>query len=289
MVTKNNHIHPLTPYASLVLYQNKKKTIVISDLHIGWEFPLTKKGIHIPSQLPKLLNKLKKIVITEKPDSLLFLGDIKQTFSKIVMEEWREIPLFFKEICQIVPEVKVIPGNHDGNIKALLPNQVKVLSSRGIVVGDVGLFHGHTWPKIEMLRCSTLIVGHMHPAVLFKDNMGFNITQPVWIHASCNGNILATKLLKHHKVKIEKNETAKTFLKKEFNIILKTHKFLIMPSFNDFLGGQPINRTKVTKRKKFKEFNGPVLRSGSINLDNSEIFLLDGTFLGTLSFITDNS
>ena len=54
-----------------------------------------------------------------------------------------------------------------------------------------------------------------------------------------------------------------------------------MPAFNQFLGGRPINERKKGKRKT-EAFIGPILRSGSVNIDDAEVYLLDGTFLGTV-------
>ena len=72
-------------------------------------------------------------------------------------------------------------------------------------------------------------------------------------------------------------------LKKHFGIKLKAKEILIMPSFNDFLGGRPINETRPRKEIGSEALIGPVLRSEAVDVDNSEIFLLDGTYLGTLN------
>ena len=59
-----------------------------------------------------------------------------------------------------------------------------------------------------------------------------------------------------------------------------------MPSFNDFLGGQAINRRIVGGSKESRaEYIGPVLRSGAVDLDNAEVYLLDGTFLGKIEHL----
>ena len=49
---------------------------------------------------------------------------------------------------------------------------------------------------------------------------------------------------------------------------------IVVPSFNDLLGGYPINR-------KF-EMISPIFKSGIVDLGESEIYLLDGTYLGKL-------
>jgi metallophosphoesterase superfamily enzyme len=56
---------------------------------------------------------------------------------------------------------------------------------------------------------------------------------------------------------------------------------IIMPSFNDYLGGQPINKNyQEGWTELYKEYMGPVLRSGAVDFENGEAYLFDGTFLG---------
>jgi hypothetical protein len=53
-------------------------------------------------------------------------------------------------------------------------------------------------------------------------------------------------------------------------------------SFNDFLGGRAINESPPGKRGQATMI-GPMLRSGIMNMDDAEIYLLDGTYIGTLN------
>ena len=281
MVRKSSQISLLTPYPAFLIDTGLEKTLVVSDLHIGWEVALAEEGVHVPSQTKRLLEKLKAAIGEQKIGRLVVLGDVKHTFSKIEHEEWRDVPQFFEETCKIVPKVQVVPGNHDGDIEALLPESAEVLSSKGVIIGDVGLFHGHMWPDINILGCSTLVVGHVHPVIVLSDPMGFRIAQQVWVRAPCNSELLARLVLRRNNVRLKKNEKAREVLKARFSIDLKAETLVILPSFNDFLGGQAINRSTMSG-KKFKAFIGPVLRSGSVNLEKAETYLLDGTFLGSL-------
>jgi len=285
MTQKVTQLVPLSPDAAFLLRNGSEKVMVISDLHIGWEVALAEEGVHVPSQTGRLLERLKSLLSSEKPDRLIIIGDVKHTVSKIELEEWRDVPLFFEETCKNVPKVQVVPGNHDGDLEALLPESVEVLSPRGIVVGDIGLFHGQTWPDIHMLNCSTLVAGHVHPVVVFTDPMGFRITRQVWVRAPCDKLLLAKSVLKGNGVSVKKDENPQNVLKTKFNTELRAETFLIMPSFNDYLGGQAVNGSSIPKRKKFEGFIGPVLRSGSVNLDKAETYLLDGTFLGSIEHL----
>jgi putative SbcD/Mre11-related phosphoesterase len=273
-------ITPLWPYPAALVKAQGKRMMIIADLHIGWEMALSEKGIHVPTQTPKLLRKLKTIVSEYKVEKLLILGDVKHTVAKAETGEWQDVPSFFNELKKQIPEICVMRGNHDGNLEPLLPEKIEMLPSTGIVLGNVGLFHGHQWPSPALLKCKTLVMGHIHPVVALRDLAGFRIMRQVWVRMDCDTRKLAAILLQKHKRRIEKSPVEA--LRKHFNVKPITSELLIVPSFNDFLGGKPLNEGRV--RRAGKEMTvGPVLRSDAIDMGNAELFLLDGTFLGTLN------
>ena len=274
-------IKPLTPYPALLTTENDEKTVVVADLHIGWEVSLAQKGVHVPSQTIKLQRKLSEIIEKVKPERILFLGDVKHTIAKAEVEEWRDVPQLFENIAKHVNEMLVIPGNHDGNLEPLLPENVKILPLTGTRIGDAGFFHGHTWPSPELLACKNLVIGHLHPVVVFRDPLGFRITSQVWVEAKCDGLELAEALLKRLRIKVEKS-VAETF-KENFGVVPRVDKLFIMPAFNDFLGGQPINVGSIGQEEKYRDFIGPILRSGAVNVGEAEVYMLDGTYLGRIS------
>ena len=276
-------IEPVQPYPALLLQKNSDRALVVSDLHIGWERLLSQRGVHVPSQTPKLKNTLLRLIKECKPTRLIFLGDIKDAIAKVEMEEWRDIPDFFETINEKVADIQVVLGNHDGNLEPLLPETIKIIPATGTVFGDIGLFHGHAWPAPELLGCSSLVTGHVHPTVAIRDPMGFRMTRQVWVKAPCDGEQLAESLIKHLGAKKNNNTLSK--LKSQIRGKLKVSQLFIMPSFNQFLGGRPINE----KKKRTGAFIGPILRSGSVNLNDGEIYLLDGTFLGTVDQLKELS
>jgi len=274
-------ITPLIPYPAALIKTRKTRTLVIADLHIGWELTLSQSGIHVPTQMPKLLQNLEKLVLTYKPEKLLILGDVKHTVASAKIGEWQNVPEFFNKLRKQMENIQVIRGNHDGNLKPLLPENIAVLSEADAIEGEIGLFHGHRWPSPALLKCRTLMMGHVHPIVAFHDPAGFRITRQVWVKVECNGTKLAETLLQKHKIEI-KESVAET-LRKHYKTKSHTSQLFIMPSFNDFLGGRPLNRRKQEATEKTKRSLGPVLRSEAVDMENAEIFLLDGTFLGTLN------
>ena len=271
----------LLPHPAVLIKTEKSKTLVIADPHLGWELSLQEKGIHVPSQTPKILKKLVDLLVEHKPDDLLIVGDVKYTVMTSEPGEWRDIPDFFGEIKKYVAKIGIVRGNHDANLEHMLPENVEVHPATGVVVDDVGLFHGHKWPSPALLGCETLVMGHLHPVVGFRDPAGFKLTRQAWMYIDCNSQILAKILLRKHGVKID--GSVEETLQKHYSVKLKTTQMFIMPSFNDFLGGRPVNETRPRKELGAEALIGPVLRSEAVDIDNSELYLLDGTYLGTLN------
>lgn len=257
------------PNPALLLQQQKQRTVIIADLHLGWEVAFAEKGIHVPSQMPKLLRKLTEIIKQTKPQTLLVLGDIKHTITKTAAEEWRDIPDFFEPLARKVRSIKIIQGNHDGNLEPLLPETVEILPAAGMMINGAGFFHGHTWPAPELLKCRTLVMGHVHPVVMFQDPLGYRVTKQVWVKANINGALLEKSLLRHYHIKQPLHQSA------------KLTQCIIMPSFNYFLGGRPLNSKTKTTGQKYQTIS-PLLRLKSVKIEEAELFLLDGTFLGTI-------
>lgn len=270
----------LFPYPAVLIKNQKASTMVIADLHIGWEMALSDEGIHVPTQTPKLLNKLTSLVSEYKPDAILILGDVKHTIATAEMREWQDVPNFFSELGKQVKTIQVIRGNHDGNLEPLLPESITVLPATGVTMGEVGFIHGHQWPSPSLLKCKTIIMGHVHPVVAFRDPSGFRIIKQVWIKADVNKALLAKTLSKKHKGKSE--ATSKDTAKKTHANRAMTQLF-IMPSFNDFLGGRPLNEARTYGHIKTEMVIGPVLHSEAVDMKNAEAYLLDGTFLGTMN------
>jgi putative SbcD/Mre11-related phosphoesterase len=280
-------IRPLPPHPVALIRTRKTRTMVIADLHIGWEMALLERGIHVPTQTPRLLRKLTDLVSTYRPEKMLILGDVKHTVATAEMGEWHDVPDFFNELRRQVPEILIICGNHDGNLEPLLPEGIKLLPATGTAWGDVGFFHGHRWPTPTLLGCKTLVMGHVHPVVAFHDPAGFRITRQVWVKATCNSTQLTEALLQRHRIKVEGNP--RETLWKRYRIKPRTSQLFIMPSFNDFLGGRPLNESRPGREADARRIVGPMLRSDAVDVKGAETYLLDGTFLGTLDRLKTSS
>jgi hypothetical protein len=214
----------------------------------------------------------------------VFLGDVKHTVVGAEMEEWRDVPEFFEKIVGMVPRIDIIQGNHDGNLEPLTPRQVQFQPATGLALWNTfGLFHGHAWPAPELLGCETLIMGHLHPAVVFVDALGYRISRPVWVRSKCDAEKLTKGVLKAANVNTKKKNAIEA-VKEKFQLEPRASRCVFVPPFNDFLSGRPINtRSRYSSGKLIQEELGPLLRASAVDLENAEVELLDGTYLGTVN------
>jgi len=276
-------LSPLPPYPAMLLRKGRERVLIIADLHVGWEVALADKGIHVPSQTFKMRDKLLRLIDFCDPTRILMLGDIKHTIARVELGEWKDIPELFETLTQRVKDIEVVLGNHDGNLEPLLPSSVKIFPSTGTAIADVGFFHGNAWPSPELLQCRSLVMGHVHPTVMFRDPLGFRITAQVWIKTEINQKRLAKAFLNSTGLKVKLDEDSLEALQGNFKVRLKASELFIMPYFNDFLGGRPINRRSSVKKPESVEYLGPILRGGNVDIENAEVYLLDGAFLGTVN------
>jgi putative SbcD/Mre11-related phosphoesterase len=273
-----SNLRPAGSEPALLLRRGKERVLVVGDLHIGWEVTLARQGIHVPSQTSKMLHRLENIIAKEHPTRMIMLGDVKHSVAGAELEEWHDVPELFEKLLAKVPIIQIIVGNHDGNLEPLTPSKVELLPPSGIALwSKYGLLHGHAWPTPEMLGCETLILGHLHPAITLRDAIGYRITKPAWITAPCESKKLLLGSLKAAGVSAK--EKPEEVLLQRFHVHLATARCIFVPPFNDFLGGRPVNSARL-EDKHAGEGLGPMLRSGALDMDEAEVHLLDGTFLG---------
>ncbi|MEM1525319.1 MAG: metallophosphoesterase [Nitrososphaerales archaeon] len=266
---------------ALLIKVNNEKILLISDLHLGFEKELYSHGFNIPSQIDRIYNKLGNLLNIYKPSRLIILGDVKHGTSKILPHEWSDIPNFFERLLTNVDKIDIIPGNHDGSLKTLLPSKVNLHTTKGLMLKSgkrlIYLIHGHSWPSPEAFTADILIMGHHHFVVEIMDTSGLRLIEPIWFVAKWDKEKIISSFLKSRRLKVGKNPI--NSFKKIFKFTPKNPRIIIMPTFNPLLRGMAVNKNTN------KDYLGPIFESGAIDIENSELYLLDGTYLGYLSNI----
>ena len=257
-------IEPLVDEPALLI-KGQSRTLVLSDLHIGIEWDLYNSGFLVPSGLERRLKKIEVYIEQTKPDRIVLLGDIKHNVPQISWQERDEIPMFLEKIA-LHAEIDIFPGNHDGGIEFLLPKnkRIHLHPSRGDIIEEVGYFHGHTWPDPKLINAQHLIVAHNHPTLRITDNLGYSTSEQVWVKTKLN-----YEKLKNHfeKIGVEMPESD------------TQPDVVVIPAFNELCGGVAFNEAILD------DLLGPAFSSGSIDVANADIYLLDGMYMGKLKDI----
>ena len=239
----------IVPAKPALIFEGKKKYLIVTDIHIGFESKMMSNKIFIGknSTITETIQELLGIIDVENPDSVILLGDIKSSIKSITRNEWDEVPLFFEKIKQKC-EIILIPGNHDANIDRLVSEDITLISSTGMVEENVLFTHGHTMPSENFSHVEKIIMGHIHP-VFFQEDSVMN-GQRVWV-------------------------SLKTDKKKIFPSTSGELEIIIVPSFNRYF--------YATHKRTYKKSTSPIIER--LEILSAKIVSLDGVILGNESII----
>ena len=240
----------IVPSQPALMLEGENRSVIITDLHIGFESSLFGNNIFVGKNttIQETINCIEEILEKTKANSLILLGDIKSSIKSIAKNEWSEVPLFFKKMSDKV-ETILVPGNHDANIQKLVPDEVTLASSTGLVIENILLTHGHTMPSENFSNVDKIIMGHVHP-VFFQEESVIN-GKRVWIS-----------------IKADKQQI--------FSSTSGEVEVTIVPSFNKYFYS--------IHKKKYKKSISPILEKIK-KIKSAKIITLDGTIIGDESII----
>jgi hypothetical protein len=158
------------------------------------------------------------------------------------------VPSFFESITKLIDTI-LVPGNHDANIEKLIPNGITLASSKGIIIDDILLTHGHTMPSENFSQVNTIVMGHVHPVFFQKESLING--ERVWVSIKC--------------------KKQKIFSSKSGNL-----EIIILPSFNRYF--------YTTRKKFYKKSIAPILEK--MDVQQAKIVTLDGTIIGNESLLS---
>lgn len=234
----------IIPEYPALMIDGDKKDLVITDLHLGFENNLSLNNVFLGKNktVTEITKEIELIINKTKPDSLILLGDVKSGTKSITKAEWEIVPVFFENITKLI-NIILVPGNHDANIERLIPNGVTLVSSKGIIIDDILLTHGHTMPTENFSQVNTIVMGHIHP-VFFQQESLIN-GKRVWVSIKC--------------------EKQKIFVSKSGELEL-----IILPSFNRYF--------YTSQKKIYKKSISPIIEK--MDVIQAKIVTLDGTIIG---------
>jgi putative SbcD/Mre11-related phosphoesterase len=151
-----------------VIFIENLNSLVISDLHLGYELALAEQGVFVPqTQLKELLKDLREIFRKVKAENIIINGDVKHEFGEASQQEWREVKELVEYLRKKVEKIILIRGNHDNYL-------LNIASKIGIQVFDpyylakgYCFLHGHKKVKLPK-DFHTLIIGHETPSLVLR-------------------------------------------------------------------------------------------------------------------------
>jgi DNA ligase-associated metallophosphoesterase len=150
----------------------EKRTLIVSDIHLGKPAHFRRNGIAIPGNITvRDLERLEQLLIHYRATQLIVAGDL-------IHAEANSEVLLLAALLESHPALRVIliKGNHDRlsdkNIKALGIHEVH----RELVIGPFVFSH-----KNEASSKKMLISGHIHPGVALTFPAGKTVKLPCFV------------------------------------------------------------------------------------------------------------
>lgn len=200
----------------LSIYLINSKTLVLSDIHIGYEEALNKDGVMIPRLYFKhLFEKTKNLLEEFDIKTIVLNGDVKHELGKISRSEWKDTKNFFEMLKQKTKDIILIKGNHDNLIEPIAKiNKIKIAEYH--ISDDVIICHGDVLLDINKIekennsKINKIILGHTHPAISIGNK--------------------------------NRTETYKCFLAGDWN----KRKLILMPSYNEITIGVDVTKENLS-------------------------------------------
>ena len=148
------------------------KTLVIPDIHMGYEEALNKQGFMLPrAQFDATMKRLERIIGGLDIEAIVFIGDVKHEFGNISDTEWRHTLHMLDFLSEHCKKIILIRGNHDTKLGPIAKKRYLEIEDH-YVIGDIYLCHGDEIPGgLDFVSAKRIIIGHEHPAVGLRKDM----------------------------------------------------------------------------------------------------------------------
>ncbi len=274
-------ILPNKEIVDLALYFDS--TLVIADVHIGYEEALNKQGVLVPrlqfEEMVKRMENIFSILRNKRIEKLIVNGDLKHEFGTISEQEWRNTLKFLDLLAKHCNEIVLVKGNHDSILGPIAKKRnVKVVDY--CVVDSITPKPNKQKSIIKNSRMRELVVAcenasharvHLSLSLSYPNSLTIDTKskKTLIIHGNKipNNEVLkevSTIVIGHEHPAVSlkegpRVEQYKCFLKGKY----KGKNLIVLPSFNAIVEGTDILRDKILS---------PFLQQ---NLDNFDVFIVE--------------
>ena len=201
---------------AMIVNADGREHLVIADLHIGMELGLSRKGVHLFGASERMADRINAIMKSFSLDSIIMLGDIKESILYPEAAEARLLKRFFEELEGF--EIRIISGNHDAHLEEVIGRGVE----KEVIIGNFGFMHGNRKPDERFMLLDYIVSGHEHLAVRIKERNGASYDYKAWAVYGVN----------------------KSAAKAEYKRFNENIKLVSMPAFNELIHGRAIEKGK---------------------------------------------
>ncbi|MEM2868810.1 MAG: metallophosphoesterase [Thermoplasmata archaeon] len=308
-------VRPVHGERALELEYGGSRHVVIADLHIGIEDELASKGVRIPDQTGRALERALALVERLGPASVILLGDVRHRIPLARNREARRVRHFLECLARRVP-VTLVLGNHDAGLRSIAPPEVEF--ARALMLGSsdsrmgapaassgrvrreraaspglrpvpaprVALAGGRTAssiidlgsrPRYRQGKTTQTLVGLFHGHARPPPEFGACGT---FVVAHTHPSLLLT------------DESGRTVTepcwlrapptpegRKRYPMLSKV---IVMPAFSDLRSGVAVNAPGA-------RLLGPLFRAALVDVARARANLIDGTYLGTVADLLERS
>ncbi|WP_321508618.1 metallophosphoesterase [uncultured Methanoregula sp.] len=230
------------------------RLLIVADMHFGIEADLAMHGLYFRSRSAGRLERLQRTIDQADPDELILLGDVKHSIPTLTRQEYDEMPKILEALRGRIP-IRVFPGNHDIGIERFLEDR-ELMPKEGAILDGVGYLHGHMYPA-PALGGHLIVVGHHHPLLSIRDEVGCALQAPAYIRAGLDTKKLGLKPAPGTGA---------------------VSRALFVPAFNEISGYDILQIVK----NPFSPISRCMVH------EETEIILADGTYIGSLKSIQIN-
>lgn len=159
-------------------------TVVLGDLHLGYEKALEEEGMYIPRvNTESIRESLNRLICRYEPKRIVLLGDIKHDFKRTRFEGKEEVRRIVT-LLQNAADVIVVKGNHDNFLQNILQD-TDLMAVDYVDLCGFRMEHGH-----EDSGKRPVIIGHEHPSVKISGAVSGGVKLQCFLHLKDDGIIV---------------------------------------------------------------------------------------------------
>jgi DNA ligase-associated metallophosphoesterase len=150
------------------VFLEEQRTLAVADLHLGYAWAHRFNGQMLPLEPnDDILARLEDLCGYYNPKTIVLLGDIVHQAAPVI-EIAGELSALLEALAAR-GAVQLLLGNHDRNLKRMLPSHEKMGFHQSLRSGEYLLLHGHE--PSSTAGSEFIIMGHEHPAIYLGDGI----------------------------------------------------------------------------------------------------------------------